>query len=179
MSVAGLLVTGGADFGRNSILPNTASSASLRGSVKDTTLLLHSCAQFVCFFYSCEVVTDVLHLSVVTDILNLSVITHVLNLTVFTHVTNLSVVTDILNLSVITHVLNLTVFTHVINLYVVTDVLKIYNITYHHYLSFTLKLHETYICILGQLYTSRKTSHFLNGTIDFYQESSPGQVAGK
>jgi len=152
MSVAGLLVTGGADFGRNSILPNTASSASLRGSVKDTTLLLHSCAQFVCFFYSCEVVTDVLHLSVVTDILNLSVITHVLNLTVFTHV---------------------------INLYVVTDVLKIYNITYHHYLSFTLKLHETYICILGQLYTSRKTSHFLNGTIDFYQESSPGQVAGK
>jgi len=122
------------------------------------------------FFYSCEVVTDVLHLSVVTDILNLSVITHV---------TNLSVVTDILNLSVITHVLNLTVFTHVINLYVVTDVLKIYNITYHHYLSFTLKLHETYICILGQLYTSRKTSHFLNGTIDFYQESSPGQVAGK
>ena len=170
MSVAGLLVTGGADFGRNSILPNTASSASLRGSVKDTTLLLHSCAQFVCFFYSCEVVTDVLHLSVVTDILNLSVITHV---------TNLSVVTDILNLSVITHVLNLTLFTHVINLYVVTDVLKIYNITYHHYLSFTLKLHETYICILGQLYTSRKTSHFLNGTIDFYQESSPGQVAGK
>ena len=152
MSVAGLLVTGGADFGRNSILPNTASSASLRGSVKDTTLLLHSCAQFVCFFYSCEVVTDVLHLSVVTDILNLSVITHVLNLTLFTHV---------------------------INLYVVTDVLKIYNITYHHYLSFTLKLHETYICILGQLYTSRKTSHFLNGTIDFYQESSPGQVAGK
>jgi len=35
------------------------------------------------------------------------------------------------------------------------------------------------ICILGQLYTSSGTSHFLNGTSDFYQESSPGQVTGK
>jgi len=42
-----------------------------------------------------------------------------------------------------------------------------------------LKLHETYIRILGKLYTPRGTSHFLNGTSDFYQESSPGQVVGK
>jgi len=29
------------------------------------------------------------------------------------------------------------------------------------------------------MYTSRGTSHFLNGTSDFYQESSPGQVIEK
>jgi len=34
-------------------------------------------------------------------------------------------------------------------------------------------------CILGLLYTSRGTSHFLNRTRIFYQESSPGQLAGK
>jgi len=45
-----------------------------------------------------------------------------------------------------------------------------------HYLSFTLKLHETYIHMLGQLYILRGTSHFLNRASDFYQESSPGQV---
>jgi len=45
-----------------------------------------------------------------------------------------------------------------------------YNI--QHYLSFTLKLRETYI----QLCTLRGTSHFLNRTSHFYQESSPGQV---
>ena len=45
-----------------------------------------------------------------------------------------------------------------------------------HYLSFTLKLHETYIPMLGQLYTLRGTSHVLNRTSDFYQDSSPGQV---
>ena len=30
--------------------------------------------------------------------------------------------------------------------------------------------------MLGQLYTLRGTSHFLNRTNDFYQESGPGQV---
>jgi len=39
-----------------------------------------------------------------------------------------------------------------------------------------LKLQETYIRILGQLYTPRGTSHFLNKTSDFCQVSSPGQV---
>ena len=39
-----------------------------------------------------------------------------------------------------------------------------------------MKLYKTYIRILGQLYTRRGTSHLLNRTSDFYQESSPGQV---
>ena len=47
-----------------------------------------------------------------------------------------------------------------------------------HYLIFTLNIQVTRIRILGRLYT-RGTSHFLNGTSDFYQESSPGQVAWK
>ena len=47
-----------------------------------------------------------------------------------------------------------------------------------HYLIFTLNIQVTLIRILGQQYT-RGTSHFLNGTSDFYQESSPGQVAWK
>jgi len=46
----------------------------------------------------------------------------------------------------------------------------IFNYDIQHYLSFTLKLHEPYIHMLGQLYT-------LGGTSDFYQESSPEQVA--
>jgi len=32
---------------------------------------------------------------------------------------------------------------------------------------------------MGQVYTSRGTSDFLNGTSGFYQESSPEQVTGK
>jgi len=42
-----------------------------------------------------------------------------------------------------------------------------------------LKLHATYIHILGQPYTSKGTSHFFNVTSDLSQESSPGQVAEK
>ena len=52
----------------------------------------------------------------------------------------------------------------------------IFSYDIQHYLSFTLKLHETYIHMLEQLYTLRGTSHFLNRTSDFYQESSPGQM---
>ena len=33
--------------------------------------------------------------------------------------------------------------------------------------------------MLGQMYTSRGTSHFLNWTSNFQQEFSSGQVAGK
>ena len=52
----------------------------------------------------------------------------------------------------------------------------IFSYDIQHYLLFILKLHETYIHMLGQMYTLRGTNHFLNGTSDFYQESSRGQV---
>ena len=45
----------------------------------------------------------------------------------------------------------------------------IFSYDIQHYLLFILKLHETYIHMLGQMYT-------LRGTSDFYQESSRGQV---
>jgi len=54
------------------------------------------------------------------------------------------------------------------------DLRFIFSYDIQHYLSFTLKLHETFIHI--QLYILRGTSDFLNRTGDFYQESSPGQV---
>jgi len=41
------------------------------------------------------------------------------------------------------------------------------------------KLYETYIRILGQLYTPTGTSHFFNGTSHFYQVSGPGLVTEK
>ena len=58
-----------------------------------------------------------------------------------------------------------------IRLKVFSSLVKIYS------LSFTLKLHKN-ICWDNCSHQEGK-SHFLNGTSDFYQKSSPGQVVEK